>query len=49
MEKNFSPLGDCNRHLKQFFAQKNKKFWEDGIMPENWQKVVEQKGEQVVQ
>ena len=30
-------LGDCKRHLEQFFAKKNKKFWEDGIMklPEN--------------
>ena len=37
--------------MKQFFAQKDKTFWEDGIMklPEKWQKVVEQKGEQVVQ
>ena len=49
--KNFSPLEDCKRHLEQFFAQKDKKFWEDGIMelPEKWQKVVEQKGEYVVQ
>ena len=39
------------RHLEQFFAQKDKKFWEDGIMklPEKWQKVVEQNGEYVVQ
>ena len=38
------------RHLGQFFAQKDK-FWEDGIMklPEKWQKVVEQKGEYIVQ
>ena len=49
--KNFSSLEDCKRHLEQFFAQKGKKFWEDGIMklPEKWQKVVEQKGEYVVQ
>ena len=49
--KNFNSLEDCKRHLKQFFAQKDKKFWEDGIMklPEKWQKVVEQKGEYVVQ
>ena len=48
--KNFSSLEDCKRHLERFFAQKNK-FWEDGIMklPEKWQKVVEQKGEYVVQ
>ena len=49
--KNFNFLEDCKRHLEQFFAQKDKKFWEDGIMklPEKWQKVVEQNGEYVVQ
>ena len=49
--KNFNSLEDCKRHLEQFFAQKDKKFWEDGIMklPEKWQKVVEQNGEYVVQ
>ena len=49
--KNFNSLEDCKRHLKQFFAQKDKTLWEDGIMklPEKWQKVVEQKGEYVVQ
>ena len=48
---NFIFLEDCKRHLKQFFAQKGKKFGEDGIvkLPEKWQKVVEQKGECVVQ
>ena len=30
--KNFSSLEDCKRHLEKFFAQKDKKFWEDGIM-----------------
>ena len=51
MEKNFNFLEDCKRHLEQFFAQKDKMFWEGGIMklPEKWQKVVEQKGEFVVQ
>ena len=49
--KSFNSLEDCKRHLEQFFAQKDKKFWEDGNMklPEKWQKVVEQKGEYVVQ
>ena len=49
--KNFNSLEDCKRHLEQFFAQKDKKFWEDGIMKlhEKWQKVVEQKGEYVAQ
>ena len=49
--KNVNSLEYCKRHLEQFFAQKDKKSWEDGIMklPEKWQKVVEQKGEYVVQ
>ena len=44
--KHFNSLEDCKRHL-EFFAQKDKKFWEDVIMKlsEKWQKVVEQKGE----
>ena len=42
--KKVSSLEDCKRHLEQFFAQKDKKFWEDGItkLPEKWQKIVEQ-------
>ena len=49
--ENFNSMEDCKRHLEQFFAQKGKKFWEDGIMKlaEKWQKVVEQNGEYVVQ
>ena len=30
--KNFNFLEDCKRHLEQFFAQKDKKFWQDGIV-----------------
>ena len=30
--KNFNSLVDYKRHLEQFFAQKDKKFLEDGIM-----------------
>ena len=35
--KNFNSLEDYKRHLEQFFAQKDKKFWKDRIMklPEN--------------
>ena len=42
--KNVNSLEDCKRYLGQFFAQKDKKFWEDGIMnlPEKLQKVMEQ-------
>ena len=49
--KNFNSLEDCKRYLEQFFAPKDYKFWEDEIMklPEKCQKVVEQKGEYVVQ
>ena len=49
--KNFNSLEDCKRHLEQFFAKKDKKFWVDGTvkLPEKWQKVVEQNGEYVVQ
>ena len=43
--KNFNSWEDYKRYLEQFLAQKDTKFWEDGIMkvPERWQKVVEQK------
>ena len=30
--KNVNSLEDCKRYLGQCFAQKGKKFWEDGIM-----------------
>ena len=30
--KNFNSLKDCKRPLEQLFAQKDKKFWEGGIM-----------------
>ena len=38
--RNFNSLEDCKRCLEQFFSQKDKKFWEHGIMklPEKWQK-----------
>ena len=45
--KYFNSLEDCKRQLEQCFAQKDKKFWEDGIM--KLQKVVEQNSEYVVQ
>ena len=49
--ENFNVLKDCKRHLEQLLAQKDKMFWEDGIMKwrEKWQKIVEQNGEYVVQ
>ena len=43
-------MKDCKGHLKQLFAQTDKKFREDEIikLPEKWQKVVEQNGEYIV-
>lgn len=40
----------CENHLSQFFAQKTKKFYTDGIMelPTRWQKVIEQNGTYLV-
>ena len=40
------PWKTVKMHLEQFFAQKDKQFWEDGTMklPEKWQKAVEQNG-----
>ena len=51
METNVNFLEDCKRYLEQFFAQKDKKFWEDEIMklPGKWQKVAEQNDEYIVQ
>ena len=48
---NFNALEDSKRHLEQFFAQKDKKFWEGGSMklPEQWQNVMEQNSECMVQ
>ena len=51
MEEIFHSLGDCKRYLDQFFTQKDKRFWEDGItkLPEKWQNMVEQNDESVFQ
>ena len=46
MEKNSNFLKGCKSHLEKLLAQKDKMFWEDGIMklPENgseqWSKMV---------
>ena len=49
--KKFNSLEKCKKYLEQFFAQKNKKFWEDGIMklPEKWQKLMKENSEYMVQ
>ena len=48
--ENINTLAECERHLEQFFAQKDKKFWEDGIMklPEKWQKLMKENSEYIV-
>ena len=40
-----------NRYLIQFFANKNQKFYERGIMmlPERWQKVIDQNGQHITE
>lgn len=40
-----------NSHLVQFFANKDQKFYERGIMqlPERWQKVIDQSGRYIVE
>ena len=51
MEKISIPWKSVKGTWKSSFAQKDKKFGEGGIMklPDKWQKVVEQKGEYLVQ
>ena len=51
MEKISVPWNTVKGTLEESFAQRDKKFWEDGItkLPGKWQKVVERNGEYVVQ
>ena len=44
--KNFSNNDDLKSHWAEFFAVKDQKFYQHGIMklPERWQKVIKQKG-----
>ena len=41
---------DVKSHLVHFFADKNQKFYERGIMKlyERWQKVIEQNGKYII-
>jgi len=45
--KTFTSNEEVKNHLHQFFASKNQAFYEHGIMllPERWQKVLEQNGQ----
>ena len=49
--KNFNNDDDIKSYLIQFFANKNHKFYERGIMmlPERWQKVIDQNGQHITE
>ncbi|KAG6798339.1 Ammar1 transposase [Apis mellifera caucasica] len=49
--KNFNNDDDIKSYLIQFFANKNQKFYERGIMmlPERWQKVIDQNGQHITE
>ena len=49
--KNFNNDDDIKLYLIQFFANKNQKFYECGIMmlPERWQKVIDQNGQHITE
>jgi len=48
--KNFNNEDDVKSHLGQFFAAKNQKFYERGIMmlPERWQEVIDKNGQYII-
>jgi [histone H3]-lysine36 N-dimethyltransferase SETMAR len=48
--KNFNNDDDVKTHLVQFFADKEQKFYELGIMKltKRWQKVIEQNGQYII-
>ena len=50
-DKNFNNNDDIKSYLIQFFANKNHKFYERGIMilPERWQKVIDQNGQRITE
>ncbi|GAB1869951.1 Transposase [Camponotus japonicus] len=49
-DKNFNNDDDVKSHLVQFFAGKNQKFYERGIMmlPERWQEVIDKNGQYII-
>ncbi|KAG6797842.1 Ammar1 transposase [Apis mellifera caucasica] len=49
--KNFNNDDDIKSYLIQFFANKNQKFYERRIMmlPERWQKVIDQNGQHITE
>ena len=49
--KTFTSNEEVKNHLDQFFASKEQKFYERGIMllPERWQKILDQNGQYIIQ
>ena len=49
--ENFNNDDDIKSYLIQFFANKNQKFYERGIMmlPERWQKIIDQNGQRITE
>ena len=49
-DKTFNDDEAVKSHLVQFFADKDQKFYERGIikLPERWQKVIEQNGKYII-
>ena len=50
-DKNFNNDNDIKSYLIHFFANKNHKFYERGIMmlPDRWQKVIDQNGQRITE
>jgi len=46
----FDSMGDIQKYLENFFAQKSRGFYENGIISllERWQKIVDQDGQYVL-
>jgi len=47
--KTFTSNEEVKNDLEQFFASKEQKFYERGIMPKRWQKVLDQNGQYVIE
>ena len=49
--KNFNNDDDIKSYLIQFYANKNQKFYEHGILmlPERWQKVIDRNGQHITE
>jgi len=43
-------MGNIQKYLEDFFAQKSRGFYENGIisLPERWQKIIDQDGQYIL-